>query len=420
MKQKLGFSLFGLLFLLCIAGIPSCSPNDPPKPKPNPTPIIPPDPNPTPNPQIITLMVEPAEEVVLNAPKDAETYTWQLTSPTGEKQTITGEKQIRFGSYTLGKHKVLLATATNKGDTPNEATIWEITVSLENAKFSPDISKVFDFVPAPGQFVNVLPKWEKGMNKDAIIKAVENRLVGKKNELVSLGAFGGYIEFGFDHMVRNLEGADLGILGNAFEHSSEPGIVMVSYDTNHNGLPDDAWYELHGSEHGNKKTIKNYEITYFKPAKDKKPEPDQANSISDATYIKWSDNQGNQGYIPKNTFHSQNYYPEWIKEDSYTLKGTKLPNNVINTKPDGTGYWYLEAYEWGYVDNKANNTPEGANFDISWARDSQGKTVALPGVHFVRVYTALNQLAGQLGETSTEITRAYDIRLEKVKATKKE
>ena len=72
--------------------------------------------------------------------------------------------------------------------------------------------------------------------------------------MVSLGGWGGYITFGFDHPVENKDGYDLQILGNAFYMSgsteygsSEPGIVLVSRDENGNGLPDDKWFELKGS-----------------------------------------------------------------------------------------------------------------------------------------------------------------------------
>jgi hypothetical protein len=58
----------------------------------------------------------------------------------------------------------------------------------------------------------------------------------------SLGGWGGYIVFGFDHSVENGSGGDLYIRGNAFEGNSEAGVVWVMQDENGNGLPDDTWY----------------------------------------------------------------------------------------------------------------------------------------------------------------------------------
>ena len=65
--------------------------------------------------------------------------------------------------------------------------------------------------------------------------------------LVSLGSFGGYVTFGFDHPVVNVPGEyDLQICGNAFKSdslavsggSSEPGVVMVGIDKDGDGVPD--------------------------------------------------------------------------------------------------------------------------------------------------------------------------------------
>ena len=53
-------------------------------------------------------------------------------------------------------------------------------------------------------------------------------LVNNKQDIVSLGGFGGYIIFGFDHDIPNKAGRDFKILGNAFNSSAEPGIVYVS------------------------------------------------------------------------------------------------------------------------------------------------------------------------------------------------
>lgn len=99
---------------------------------------------------------------------------------------------------------------------------------------------------------------------------------------------------------------------------------MVSFDTNLNGLLDDEWYELAGSEYYKPETIKNYRITYDRPDPNKIPEPDMGQQWSDATYVPWKDNQGNTGYIAKNIYHTQSYYPKWIEENSLTFSGTRL------------------------------------------------------------------------------------------------
>jgi chitodextrinase len=292
----------------------------------------------------------------------------------------------------------------------------------DNAGVSPYIHKVYEYLPAPGQFVNELPEYETGDNAREMALKAEESIEGDEKILVSLGGYGGYVIFGFDHPVVNVAGKyDFKILANAFYAnanpnpdapgeggSCEPGIVMVSYDTNGNGKPDDEWYELAGSEYYKPETIHNYKITYYKPTVGKTPTPDRDYPfLNDTTYIKWKDNQGKSGYISRNVYHDQPYWPEWITADSLVFEGTKLADNYIDES--GTGSYYVQyAYAWGYVDNHPNSD-ERSNFNIEWAVDKNGNSVHLPAVHFIKVYTGVNQYCGWLGETSTEIMGAEDL-----------
>jgi hypothetical protein len=183
---------------------------------------------------------------------------------------------------------------------------------------------------------------------------------------------------------------------------------MVSFDANNNRLPDDPWYELAGSEYRHPATIRDYRIVYQRPDPDKLPTPD-ANypALNDTTYIPWTTNGYGSGYIFRNIYHDQSYYPLWLPDDQLTFTGAKLADNYIDESQNGS-YYVQYAYPWGYVDNHPN-TDHRSNFDIEWAVDSDGHPVTLPGIHFVKVYTAVNQYCGWLGETSTEIMGAYDL-----------
>lgn len=281
------------------------------------------------------------------------------------------------------------------------------------------ISKVFDYQPAPGQFVNKLPEYEVGDTKEMLISKAEKSIVGVNSGApISLGGFGGYIVFGFDHTITNVIGKrDFRINGNAFfadgapengkkGGSCEPGIVMVSYDANKNGQPDDEWFEIAGSEYNSPKTIKNYQITYFRPTV---VQENNQGSITIEKYIYWEDNQGQSGYISKNSFNVQPYYPMLATTDRLTFSGTKLANNAVDESGDGT-FWVLYSYGYGYADNAPNNNPDSA-IDISWAVNAKGQPANLPGIDFVKVYTGVNQTAGWLGESSTEIAGACDLHL---------
>jgi hypothetical protein len=289
---------------------------------------------------------------------------------------------------------------------------------------SPYISKVYEYRPAPGQFINELPEYEPGDTPNDMRLKAEACIAGDEKILVSLGGYGGYIIFGFDHLVPNVPGQDdFKILGNAFYAnenpnpeapreggSCEPGIVLVSYDANGNWQPDDAWYELAGSEYHSPATIRPYRITYRRPDEHKTPTPDRNYpALNDTTYIRWTTNGHGSGYLSRNVYHSQPYYPQWLAEDELVFEGAKLADNYIDESGNGS-YYVQYAYAWGYVDNHPNHDPR-SNFNIDRAVDDAGRPVQLPGIHFVKVYNGVNQYCGWLGETSTEIMGAQDLHL---------
>lgn len=261
---------------------------------------------------------------------------------------------------------------------------------------SPVHDRVLEYVPAPGQFVNTLPEWTQG--DDATVMA-EKAYAASTQSMITLGAYGGYMIVGFDHTVVNVDGKrDLYIEGNMHSGGSEPGVVMVAYDINNNGLPDDnEWFEIRGSEYDNSQP--DYECTYYRPE-------------SDDDDIRWTDNQGGKGYVSKNMSHSQPYWPQWLA-DSETLvfRGTRLPDNGVDQSGQGT-YFVLSQFDYGYADNAPNiangSWNEDAKIDIDWAVDSKGNTVKMPGVDFVKIYTGVNQYNGWLGENSTEVCRVID------------
>ena len=251
--------------------------------------------------------------------------------------------------------------------------------------------RVFEYTPAPGQFINDPSTMPYRIETPAAASQwAKERLA--ENKFVSLGGFGGYIIVGFDHSVVNIGGYSFAVYGNAVSGGSEPGIVWVAVDDNGNGLPDDQWYELRGCEYFNQFTIHDYSVTYYKP-----DGPGQD--------VRWSDSEGQEGTIDYlASFHTQDYYyPGWIAENSYTLSGPRLKANNYDHSGNGS-YWVNPDYDWGYADNYG-----GSSFRIDDALDSEGKQVILKYIDFIKVQTAVNSKSGWLGELSTEVTGFEDL-----------
>ena len=291
------------------------------------------------------------------------------------------------------------------------------------AEYSQYIQAVDEFCPAPGQFVNVYPEYEVGDTYQSILEKCTNGLANHNGELVSLGAYGGYITFHFDHSIANVPGqADVAILGNAMTGGSEPGIVMVSKDVNKNGLPDDTWYELKGSADEDGRAIYNYRIVYQRPLTENKDEVQSEISkhVTIEKYIPWTDNKGGSGFVHKNEYHKQTYYPQWVDADELIFEGTLLPQNGQNTLTLPAENWLLSSFEWGYVDNVPNARLADNSFDFDLAVDRNRQSISLDFVDFVRVYCAENQSCGWIGETSTDVLDAYDLHLEESLARVKE
>lgn len=294
---------------------------------------------------------------------------------------------------------------------------YVITVAERDEDVSAYTAKVFDYLPAPGQFVNKMPAYEEGDTHEDMLNKVEKTIVGSSASMITLGGWGGYVTLGFDHTIVNVEGKrDFRINGNSFAGSAEPGIVMVAYDKNKNGKPDeDEWYEIAGSGNftaekeewydnalaagGDLNTYRDYEMTFYRP------DVEDSNVLD--KYIRWTNNKDEEGYKVKNTYHRQSYYPLWVKDDKITFSGIRLADNGWDRSGSGS-YFVLEYYSYGYVDNYPNNDSRSA-IDIDWAIDKDGNPANLPGVDFVKVTNGVDKENGWLGEASTEVSKGEDL-----------
>ena len=271
------------------------------------------------------------------------------------------------------------------------------TIDITDTYRFPDT--LLAYVPAPSQFMNIAP----GLPKDA------QSIIGDKG-FVTLGGWGGYIIVGYKDPIINHPdnpyGVDFSILGNAYDGSSEPGIVQVMKDENKNGIADDTWYELKGGDYDS--SLQAYALTYY--------------NTNDST-VTWSNNQGESGTLLHNGYHTQSYYPSNdlypdYPQDSVTFTGTLLPTKSYED-PD-LGYWVNPEFAYGYADNKEVKWSEKLNqpdnpeteetegvggdaFKLEWAINAQGQRVTIDTVHFIKIYSGVQFENLRLGDISTEI-----------------
>lgn len=294
---------------------------------------------------------------------------------------------------------------------------------------NPYANRVIAYRPAPGQFVNKMPMYQEGDSPERMRQKAEQAIARIKRSdsgsLITLGAWGGYVIVAFDHRVENKTGlCDFRVLGNTFEGGSEPGVIYVAQDTNDNGTPDeDEWRRICGSaeyltqepfysklkaQGEGLELFLDYVIRYERPLGLPLPTENEV-----LPYIPWQDNKGRKGFVYKNSFNVQNYYPEWLKdEEALRFDGVRLPTNVLYPHSLGNerGIYIGYSFSYGYADNAPNNMI-GSAVDIDWAVDAQGNPAMLSGIDFIKVQTGVQSHNGSLGESSTEVAGFVDLHL---------
>ncbi len=313
--------------------------------------------------------------------------------------TITYINEVTTPNYSVEKVRYSIE------DTEGHCDTATVTINIHKNSYA---SRVIDFLPAPGQFTNT----SIGQSNSA------EKTLGPDGYMISLGAFGGYVIFGFDQSIvnnpKNPYGVDFSIKGNSFAANlygvwTEPAAVRVMKDKNGDGIPNDGeWYELAGSDYYMSSTEKNVKMTYYNP------------HYNGRYTVPWEKSTGETGALLSNAFHQQAYYPDpfdfGCDRDSVTYEGTIIKSSLDMSTPS-----YIEFYRapfFGYCDNRGNSSdltnPQNPyfaddkgkaadGFDLSWAVDRDGNHIELDSVDFIKVYTGGFANAGWLGEWSSEV-----------------
>lgn len=291
------------------------------------------------------------------------------------------------------------------------------------AAFAGDFADaVVSYAPAPGQFVNNALYNNPARALGAPIGG--GTLAADNTKVVSLGGFGGSITLKFNQTVVddpcNPFGLDAIIFGNAFlvagnpnRHWAEGAVIEISRDANANGLADDAWFVIPGSQG---------------------PLPIESQD--------WDNNPGTST-PPSNLAWYPSGAPPMLSTSTFALPA--IFDAQVLQNPNGLGA--TTEGVWGYADcsptlllgdTNADNavdspgmsagefytspdnpfavgiTPGSAGgdaIDIAWAIDPiTGAPAGLGGFDFIRITSGVNFVPGPQGEISPEIGGVADAR----------
>jgi hypothetical protein len=301
-------------------------------------------------------------------------YEWYVN---GAKQAVTTEtfafKPAATGEYTV-KVKVTGRNFITGSSVTKEASCTVVC----RAEGDPALDPHTAWPTIPGRSVKALRNYSPG------------QFTERGNGYGwSLGGFGGYVAWAVDgHKERYF------ISGNAFSNWNEAGVVWVQEDNNGNGLPDEMWYELKGSDDSNSLyrdfVARRYAVTYMLFGSGSGTVNEFGQIVGKAIY--WADSNGRAGYYPYGWSAVWGVVGNWV-----TYTGTRLRDDPTKktslpvTSDDFDGYVDTVYPPYFYVKN---------------AIDAVGDPVTLTNVRFLKVQTGIFSYGGMLGEVSTEISNA--------------
>ena len=256
---------------------------------------------------------------------------------------------------------------------------------------SPFASAVLDYTPGAGQFVG-----DPAFNDPT--RALGAPIGGGTgsadlSSLVTLGGIGGSITLGFDERVMddplNPFGIDAIIFGNAFWFQNTPtsrfgeaGIIEISRDDNGNGLADDDWFLIPGSDLAPPCTPCMLPIAVYGQAILFHP--------------------GGPGA----TLEDSHGYADL----SPTLKLGDTDADDLVDDPSATPSEFYTVPDDPLAVGLTPGSAGGDGFDIAWAVDPvTGQPATLDGFDFIRISTGLDA-STVFGEVSPEIDAVADVR----------
>jgi len=253
---------------------------------------------------------------------------------------------------------------------------------------SPFATKILNYTPAEGQFVND-PQFNDPTR--ALGSPIGGgTIIPDNTKLVTLGGFGGSITLGFDYPVyddpTNPQGLDCIIFGNAHWLGGDPearwaeaGIIEISRDTNQNGLPDDPWYLIPGSD-----------IT------------DPINQRYEGYFILPDIPYADPPIINLETDQTESYWGYTDMTPTLRLGDLNADNTIDDPDIEPENFYTIP--DDPFIIGITPGSGGGDAFDIAWAIDPDTLQPAnLNAFDFIRITTGTYSYGRWFGEVSTEI-----------------
>ena len=125
-----------------------------------------------------TYAIERMRTLILHPEFPGESYTWYLAS--SPDSIIATTRDLIFCASDTGTYEIQLRIHDEQNPVSHS---FKIVVWEEQVAYSPYISKVLEYNPAPGQFVNTMPLYEQGNTYETMRRKAEESISGTNNKI---------------------------------------------------------------------------------------------------------------------------------------------------------------------------------------------------------------------------------------------
>ncbi len=116
-----------------------------------------------------------------------ESYRWTVKTASGADSLLSEEKDYIFLMQYPGTYDVTFRIFDPVNPIVHRMTFYVVE---EEVEYSPYIATVYEYCPAPGQFVNAMPEYREGDTAETMRQKAEEAIAGKMQSGVSGGAAG--------------------------------------------------------------------------------------------------------------------------------------------------------------------------------------------------------------------------------------